>query len=46
MRTVGLIEEDSDEGIVHQVLSDDVVLVGWDSGVTTPCAVENIEVAS
>lgn len=43
VQTIGCIEEDSDAGVVHEVRTDGTALVGWDSGVVTPCDLASLE---
>jgi len=42
VETVGLLDEDSDSGRVVRYLTAATVLVAWDGGVTTPCAVKSL----
>ncbi len=34
--------DDSDSGRVHEI-NGDIATVGWDSGVTTPCEIDRLE---
>lgn len=44
--TIGLTDDDSDEGIVQEIVDADTVRVGWSSGVVTTCAIDRLEVVS
>jgi hypothetical protein len=38
--------EDHDRGYVHEIVDDETALIGWDSGVRTPCAIADLSFAS